>query len=390
MRRPAASLLLAILTLTGCSSGPGDEAGRPHPLVPQGGTLSAHLELIDTGLDSPVAIAFPPGSSTPHVVEQDGRIRRRDGSTWNLFMDIRGRVLSGGERGLLGLAFDPDYQSNRRFYVYYTDSAGDLRISRFVRSTTRAVGLASSEHILLDIPHRAYSNHNGGNLQFGPNDLLYIGTGDGGSGGGPNGYAQSKTSLLGKILRIDPSRSCGGRDYCVPGGNPFVVNGRRSEILHWGLRNPWRFFITSAGQMYIGDVGQDTLEEVDVIASGATGVNLGWDCREGTNNTVSTYGGAYCSGRTFTGPVHVYSHASGRCSITGGVIVYDGGPLQGRYLFADYCTGEIWQLYRSGGDWRSSRIINHDSSIPSFGRNKYGRAFVVDTAGRYFRVVASN
>lgn len=372
-----------LVSCSGVSGPPTPTNDRP---APGAQFAAATARPVYAGLDSPVAIAFRPAADIPYVVEQAGRIRAWKSGGWRTFLDIRGRVLSGGERGLLGLAFDPNFRTNRRFYVMYTDGQGDLRVSRFVATADGSAGRASSEVVLLDITHRAYSNHNGGQLAFDENGFLVIGTGDGGSEGGPNGYAQSTRSLLGKILRIAPGKACGGRPYCVPAKNPFVVNGRRSEILHLGLRNPWRFWIGPSGRTFIGDVGQSAREEVSVIKPGVVGRNLGWDCREGRLNTVASYGGGYCAGRSFTPPVHEYSHSGGRCAITGGAVVGDAGSLAGRYLFADYCTGEVFALRWANGAWRASRILDHGGLITSFGRDPNGRVFFVDSGGGYYRI----
>ncbi|MFP5224843.1 MAG: PQQ-dependent sugar dehydrogenase [Actinomycetota bacterium] len=400
---PASRLALAAIAfLTACSSvaveepasGPSTPAGSPTqeatsvPGEPSQAEQSISIRRVETGLNNPVAIAFRPSATPAYVVEQAGRIMAlRDGS-FKPFLDIRGRVLDGGERGMLGLAFDPFFGKNRFLYVMYTDGQGDLRVSRFKAYSHRKSANYRSEVVLMDIRHRQYANHNGGQLAFDPDGFLVIATGDGGSGGGPNGYAQSKTSLLGKLLRIAPRAKCGSRNYCVPAKNPFVVNGQRSPILHWGLRNPWRFSYAPDGRLFIADVGQDAREEISVVGAGVRGKNLGWDCREGTLNTVGSYGGSYCSGRTFLPPVHEYSPTGGRCAIVGGYIVGDGGTLDGRYLFGDYCSGEIFSLRQSSGDWVANEIADHGGFITSFGRAPDGRVFFVDSAGGYYRVMS--
>jgi glucose/arabinose dehydrogenase len=308
------------------------------------------------------------------------------------YLDIRSRVQSGGERGLLGLAFHPNYKSNGYFYVDYTDSNGDINISRFHATPSSNAASASSEKLLLKIPHSTYANHNGGQLAFW-GGYLYIGVGDGGSGGDPSGNAQNLNSLLGKILRIDVDHTCGSRAYCSPVGNPFRSStSARHEIWLYGLRNPWRFgFDSASGAQWIGDVGQNTYEEIDDLGAGVGGRNMGWDCREGTLNTVSQYGGSYCSGRSFTGPIYQYGHSNGRCAIVGG-FVYRGAQyasvMKGLYLYGDYCTGEMWALARTSSGTVSDFVGKRSASITSFGQSISGEIYVVDTDGNLSHVTA--
>jgi glucose/arabinose dehydrogenase len=350
------------------------------------------LSRIASGFTQPTAVAWPnDGSGRLFVVEQPGRIRVRTPSGGiGTYLDIRSRVLDGGERGLLGLAFHPSFRSNGYFFVHYTDAQGDIRVSRFKASPTSNTASASSEAILLDIPHRAHSNHNGGQVSFGPDGFLYIGNGDGGGAGDPDGNAQDLSSLLGKILRIDVNRSCGGKRYCIPADNPFAGSSTRAqEIWHYGLRNPWRFsFDKRYGSLWIGDVGQGAREEIDAVAKGG-GRNFGWDCREGTLDTAGLYGGTYCASRSgqFSAPLFEYGHSGGRCAIIGGYR-YRGRlepEMTGMYLYADYCTGEVWALAGSV----NARVYDHSRNITSFGENPSGELYVVDSAGSLYRVKAS-
>ncbi|MGZ4144427.1 MAG: PQQ-dependent sugar dehydrogenase [Actinomycetota bacterium] len=347
------------------------------------------LATIARGLASPVGIAAPnDGTGRLFVIEQAGRIRvylPRGGLQSTPYLDIRSRVLSGGERGLLGLAFHPNFKTNGYFYVHYTTANGDIHVSRFHATPSRNQAASNSEQVLMTIPHQTYGNHNGGQLAFG-GGYLHIGIGDGGGAGDPSGNAQNLNSWLGKVLRIDVDHSCGSLHYCIPSTNPFASRtGVKHEIWLYGLRNPWRFSFDSrypSGSLFIGDVGQSAREEIDITPGGR---NMGWDCREGTLNTVSSYGGSYCNGVSFTGPIYQYSHASGRCAVVGG-FVYRGATyasvMAGVYLYADYCTGEIWGLaHQTNGSWLNALLRNHSASITSFGHGPTGELYIVDTSG---------
>jgi glucose/arabinose dehydrogenase len=357
--------------------------------------VGVRLSKVAGGLHSPVGVAAPnDGSGRLFILEQAGRIRvwtPRSGLLGANYMDISARVLDGGERGLLGLAFHPNFKSNGYFYVYYTNNSGNLQISRFHATPGSNTASPLTEYSIMTISHPTYANHNGGELQFW-GGYLYIGTGDGGGGGDPSGNAQNLKSLLGKILRIDVDHQCGSLHYCNPTSNPFYGKSySKYEVWLWGLRNPWRFsFERGVGILWIGDVGQATREEVDALSPGIAGRNMGWDCYEGTLNTVSLYGGSYCAGRTFTPPIYNYTHVNGRCAITGGY-VYMGAAqysvMGGLYLFADYCTGEIWGLARTGGAWKVALAGKDSSSITSFGEGPTGEVYVVDTGGSLWRVV---
>jgi glucose/arabinose dehydrogenase len=257
------------------------------------------------------------------------------------FLDISDRVgTSASEQGLLGLAFHPDYASNGRFYVNYTDASGDTVIARFQVGQDPNRADPDSEVVLMTID-QPFANHNGGGMAFGPDGLLYIATGDGGSAGDPRGNGQRLDTLLGKILRIDVN---GGEPYAVPGDNPFAAGGGRAEIWAYGLRNPWRFsFDRLTGDLYIGDVGQGDWEEIDFLPAGSPGgANFGWNLREG----LHAYAGDLAPG--MIEPVAEYGHAQGGCSVSGGVVVRSPSlaDWQGVYLYGDYCSGLIWGLVR--------------------------------------------
>jgi glucose/arabinose dehydrogenase len=292
------------------------------------------------------------------------------------FLDISGLVQSGGERGLLSIAFPPDYARSRRFYVYYTDHAGNIRVDEFKRKgATRAA--RGSRRAVLEIPHPVNANHNGGQLQF-LGDLLYLGTGDGGSGGDPPNNAQNRHSLLGKLLRIDPRR---------PGAKP--------EVYSYGLRNPFRFSFdqVSAGQprIVIGDVGQNRFEEVDyTTVTAAAGANFGWDAFEGFSPYQDENSGTPDPGGT-TKPIFAYPHSrGGSCSIIGGYVVGDRRlpSLHGRYVYADLCEGELRSLvphlHGASGD---RRLGLHVSTPSSFGEDDQGRIYVCSLEGPVYRLV---
>jgi len=341
--------------------------------------------------DAPVYLTSPPGDRTRQfVVEQAGRVMViRDGRKLEQpFLDIRGQVTSGGEQGLLSIAFAPDYAASGRFYVYFTDDAGDQRIVEYRRRDADHADPGSARLVLQMADSE--SNHNGGLLLFGPDGLLYVGTGDGGGGGdrhGPRGNAQDLGSLLGKILRIDP-RAGGGRPYRVPAGNPFARRpGARSEVYSYGLRNPWRFsFDRETGDLAIGDVGQNAFEEIDFVRRGnGRGANFGWRPYEGRSR--------YTPGEPAPGhvrPVIVRKHSAGNCSITGGVIVRDRrlAGLFGRYVFGDYCTGRVESARLSP---RRARAVRRTSlnvpELSSFAEDDQGRVYALSLEGPVYRIV---
>ncbi|HET7711191.1 MAG TPA: PQQ-dependent sugar dehydrogenase [Thermoanaerobaculia bacterium] len=353
---------------------------------------AVELQPVVSGLDLPVAITHA-GDSRLFITLQRGRIVIWDGTRIlpDPFLDIRSRVFCGnsgscGERGLLSVAFHPRYAENGRFFVYYTDLQGDIVIARYNVSADRDRADPSSAAIILEIPHQQFSNHNGGQLQFGPDGFLYPGTGDGGSGGDPFNNAQNLSSLLGKLLRIDVD----GAAYTVPPSNPFAGGGGRGEIWAYGLRNPWRFsFDRANGDLWIADVGQGDWEEIDFQpASSRGGENYGWRRMEGTHCFPPS--STNCRDASFTLPVIEYDHSARACSVTGG-FRYRGRQnpnLQGMYIYGDYCNGLIWAAtLRTDGTWSSRELIASNVFISSFGEDLNGEIYVAAHGGAIFRLI---
>jgi len=353
------------------------------------------LDLLAEGLQQPADITNA-GDERLFIVERPGYIRILDGSGSLLpvpFLDIDGRVSpANGERGLLGLAFHPDYAQNGYFYVNYTRNNGDTRISRFsVSANDPNTADPNSELVLLDIP-QPYSNHNAGDLYFGPDGYLYIAMGDGGSGGDPQNFSQNRQSLLGKIIRIDVDN---GAPYRIPADNPFVDDDSTlDEIWAIGLRNPWRFsFDRLTGDLWIGDVGQNEWEEINYVPAGSgSGLNYGWRCYEGFE-AFNLSGCAAESNYTF--PVHTYrTGSSDGCSVTGG-FVYRGGEypgLYGKYVYTDFCSGRFWILEPTGPDsWRNTEVLNDvGGEYATFGQDAEGELYVgALTSGRVYRLRAN-
>ncbi|HEY2958418.1 MAG TPA: PQQ-dependent sugar dehydrogenase [Actinomycetota bacterium] len=348
--------------------------------------------------EAPTAIAASPDASGRlFVTELAGRVRLIEHRrvVARPYLDIRRRVLSGGERGLLSLAFHPRFARNGWFFVAYTGRDGDVRVSRFRAGPSAAVASAASEAVVMEVPHHRFANHNGGQLAFGPDGYLYVSTGDGGGAGDPDGNAQNRTSLLGKVLRIDVDRTSPGRRYAIPPGNPYANHPTaRHEIWHYGLRNPWRVSFDRFGSQWIADVGQDDREEVDVVGRGVGDRNLGWDCREGRLDTSARYGGAYCAARAgwFSPPLLDYQLLEPRCSVIGGYR-YRGRAyrslLLDSYVYADYCSGEIWALaHLPDGRWTNEQVGFHAGNISSFGENRVGELFAADLRGGIYRLTA--
>ncbi len=330
------------------------------------------------------------------VVEQPGRVRvLRGGHELKApFLDLRGMVgYDGDERGLLSIAFPPDYRKTKRFYAYYTDRDGNIRIDEFKRrSATRAS--RGSRRAVIEIPHPTNANHNGGQMQFLGN-LLYFGTGDGGSGGDPPNNAQNRNVLLGKLLRIDP-RASGGRPYSIPPSNPFVGKPGRDEIYSYGLRNPFRFSFDvhrgRAPRIAIADVGQDRFEELDyTTVAAADGANFGWDAFEGFAPYTGDNSGTPNPGGTVK-PIFAYGHdrGGGSCAIIGGYVVRDRSlrRLYGRYLYADLCEGQLRSLVphlgRATGDRKLGLAV---SSPTTFGEDNRGHIYVASQDGPVYRLV---
>lgn len=357
------------------------------------------LRSVVTGLSEPIGVTNAgDGSGRLFVIEQGGTIRivKRGRLRSRPFLDISSRLISGGEQGLLGLAFHPRFETNRRFYVNYTDTNGDTVIAEYKRSRGDAHrAVSSSERVILTFD-QPFANHNGGHLVFGPDRYLYIATGDGGGGGDPEGNGQRKDTLLGKILRIDVNSRTPDRGYGIPEDNPFRGDpAARPEIWSYGLRNPWRFsFDRRSGSMWIGDVGQGSWEEIDREgASSPGGINWGWNIKEGSQCFVTqTECDAAQVSEELRDPIAEYSHDFG-CSVTGGH-VYRGRSfraLRGYYFFADYCSGIMWTLDARAGAGQEERLrLRSGRSIASFGENGAGEIFVVDRAGELLRLVPAN
>jgi glucose/arabinose dehydrogenase len=390
----AALLIAALLTLglpaCGSASQPRDRAS-----ISAGAKRGVGLKKVGA-FDHPVYVAAAPGfRKLLFVVEQPGRVVVLSGGKRlpRPFLDLRDVVgYDGGERGLLSIAFPPDYRQSGSLYVYYNDTAGNIRVDEFKRRGAIRTA-AGSQRQVIEIPHSVNANHNGGQMQF-LDGLLYFGTGDGGSGGDPPNNAQSKEVLLGKLLRIDP-RPSAGRPYSVPGSNPFVGKPGRDEIYSYGLRNPFRFsFDTVSAQeprIAIGDVGQNHVEELDyTTVTAASGANFGWDALEGFAPYTDENSGTADPGGT-TKPIFAYSHnRGGSCSIIGGYVVRDRGlsALYKRYVYADLCEGELRSLVphlkRASGEHELGLAVE---SPTSFGEDGAHHLYVSSLEGPVFRLV---
>ena len=343
---------------------------------------------LTSGLTRPTDLAeIPDGSDLLVVVEQIGTIRvmKKTGELMpEPFIDLTDRVgTNGTERGLLGIGFHPKYADNGYFYVNYTDRGGNTVVARFTGKPGATGADPASEKILLQVK-QPYPNHNGGGVVFGPDGYLYLSLGDGGSGGDPQNRAQSLSTLLGKILRIDVDH---GDPYTIPADNPFANGGGLPEIWAYGLRNPWRFsFDKATGDLYIADVGQNLYEEINFVPAGSPdGLNFGWNYREG----LHAYKDSVPAGANFVDPVWEYSHDQG-CSITGG-FVYRGQAapqLQGTYVYSDYCSGRIWGLTRGAdGKWTNQVLTEMGASISAFGQDLAGDLYVLEhSEGRVMRL----
>lgn len=343
------------------------------------------LQNFASGFTSPIELVNA-GDNRLFVVQQNGIIRivQPDGSiNATDFLNISTKIIYGGERGLLGLAFHPQYATNGKFYVYYNaTTTGNITVAKYTVSTSNPdVANASSEEVLLNIP-KPFSNHNGGCIKFAPDGNLWISTGDGGSGGDPNNYSQNTNSFLGKMLRINVDGSNG---YTIPADNPFAgATVGLDEIWSYGLRNAWKFsFDTTNNNVLIADVGQGNYEEINRMSVSTAGINYGWRCYEG-NNTYNTSGCAASSTMTF--PIVAYNHSSGRCSVTGGY-VYRGSTyvdLQGKYVFTDYCIPQIGYLNSIDQIIWSSNFSGN--SFSSFGEDINKELYVVSISGTIYKL----
>ncbi|MGV1049029.1 MAG: PQQ-dependent sugar dehydrogenase [Solirubrobacterales bacterium] len=398
MRRSTLALLLAFglsLAPPACGAAEQTESGSAGPAqrAKPGGVA---LKKIGS-FDHPVYVTGAPGyPQLLFVVEQPGTVEviRSGHRLPKPFLDISSLVgYDGAERGLLSIAFPPGYTANGRFYAYYNDAQGDIRIDEFKRLSAVRASAGSARNVIT-IPHPENANHNGGQMQF-LGDLLYFGTGDGGSGGDPPNNAQNEESLLGKLLRIDP-RAAGGQPYTVPASNPFVGKPGRDEIYSYGLRNPFRFsFDTVTSKqpaIAIGDVGQNRFEELDyTTVAAADGANFGWDAFEGFSTYEDENSGTPDPGGT-TKPIFAYSHnRGGSCSIIGGYVVADRHlpALYKRYVYADLCEGQIRSLVphlkRASNDHKLGLAV---TSPTSFGEDARHRLYVASLDGPVYRFVA--
>jgi glucose/arabinose dehydrogenase len=402
-----ASVLAAVLALAlGCGDGssqapsttapgpppPGEASGDASSAPPRPGDGAGGVVLSELGsFESPVYVSQPPVGDDEHlyVVEQCGRVQRigLDGGDARTFLDLTDQVACGGEQGLLSVAFAPDYADSGRLYVDYTDRDGDTRVVEYRRSTTGpATADADSARAVLSVD-QPYANHNGGLLLFGPDDRLYVGLGDGGGAGDPQRNGQDLSTLLGKILRIDPRRS-GGDPYSVPADNPFVDRpGARPEILASGLRNPWRFsFDPRTRALWIGDVGQDALEEIDAAAFGEleSGLNFGWSAFEGTERFNDDQSAADARRPVLEYPLDE------ACAVTGGYVVRDPElpTLYGRYLYGDFCEGQLRSFTADvdGGAGDDRELGVRVPSLSSFGTDAAGRVYATSLEGPVYRL----
>jgi glucose/arabinose dehydrogenase len=381
--RNLVGLAVIALAFPACSS-ESDTCCTPYP-----SDLTVELEpFVVSGLTSPVFMTQPLNDARIFVVEQPGRIRviRNGALQATPFLDIQDRVLDGGERGLLSVAFHPQYATNRFFYVYYTGANGEIRVERYTTTANAEVADPATAQLIISAAHSQFGNHNGGQVAFGPDGMLWMALGDGGGGGDPLGSGQNFNTLLGSMLRINVNS---GDPYTIPDTNPYrSVTGVRPEVWAKGLRNPWRFsFDAQTGLLYIADVGQDEREEVNANQYAVGGANYGWNVMEGT----TCYTSSPCNETGYyTLPVLDYVNDAD-CAVTGGY-VYRGSEidgLQGHYLYSDYCGGWLKSFRYSAGvavdrrDWGITRV----GSVPSFGVDYAGEVYMIAGSGIY-KIVA--
>ncbi|MBZ2205746.1 PQQ-dependent sugar dehydrogenase [Massilia sp. R798] len=348
-------------------------------------------------VDGAVFVTAPAGDARLFIVERGGRIRiMRDGRMLTLpFLDISGRISTQGEGGLLSMAFDPQFERNGHFFIYYTDFNRNIVVDRYTVSGNADIANATSALQIISIAHSAFTNHYGGLVAFGPDGFLYLATGDGGGAGDPLRSGQDLTSLLGKMLRLDVANASATKRYDIPPSNPFVgMSARRNEIWASGLRNPWRFAFDTSG-LYIADAGQDRREEINLASLGQGGLNYGWNIMEGSLCYVS----AACGQAGLTLPALEYDHGANDvngCSVIGGY-VYRGKAvpeLAGRYFYSDFCGGYLKSLLASGAgngvreqaDWSIPDIGN----VVSFGRDADGELYIVAADGRIHKIIRTS
>ena len=365
-------------------------------IVPPRASAAVTLDQLASGLEPLTQVTSArDGSGRLFLVERRGSIRvYKDGAVQpGYFLDMHTMVEAGGERGLLGLAFHPQFTANGLLFVYFTRPGGDVVIGRWRANAARSAVMLSSFKTLLSIEHSSAGNHNGGGMAFNPkHGLLYAAVGDGGGSGDPENDAQNVVrNRLGKVLRINVNGTGGGQygTYSIPSSNPFVGRSGRDEIWSYGFRNPWRLsFDRANGNLFIADVGQGSWEEVNRESYGqAAGRNYGWRVMEGRH----CYNASTCNRSGKTLPITEYGHSNGNCSITGGFVYR--GPTQtalvGRYVFADFCSGRIWSIVATSGN--GDQVLEADTTqqISSFGEGDDGELYAVTIDGKLFRVLAS-
>ena len=399
-RRFPVAFLTSVLMLGSFASPILAQPTAPVGDAPQASTALAagqvRLRHVVSGLSQPLGVVNAgDGSGRLFVIEKRGTVRvvRGDAIQRGFFLDLRGvagGISTDGERGLLGLAFHPSFETNRTLFAYYTNAGGDIKIVQLTANAGRTSASASTVDTLLTIEHSANSNHNGGQLLFGPDNYLYAFIGDGGGIGDPGENSQDTASLLGKTLRIAPNLAGG---YTNPATNPYAgaIPGL-NEIWAIGLRNPWRAsFDRATDQLWIADVGQGSWEEVNREPAGTGGRNYGWDCREGAHSYTDPSPGISCSGLTFTDPTAEYGHSTGNCSVTGGY-VYRGSVFRdfvGQYVLGDFCSGRVYTLNAGAGSPPFQFHRDTAAMISSFGESQGGEIYMTDYAGgALYRVVA--